>query len=193
MLFRSKYQTGFDEPLLHTMFVDKKLSGVKAVQTLSRLNRTCFGKDDTFVLDFVNSAEDIRAAFAPYYDCLLYTSFAVVDRQSRRVIGSAGYTGRHRSEFPAPDGEIGYSLHPDFWGQGLMGEAMEALLRLGFEKLGLASVWCSHYTENYRSRRVIEKSGLRFQMEALVLDEPTGKEKPARFYVITRGDWMSRG
>lgn len=50
------------------MFVDKKLSGVKAVQTLSRLNRTCFGKEDTFVLDFVNSAEDIRAAFAPYYE-----------------------------------------------------------------------------------------------------------------------------
>ena len=74
LLVAEKYQTGFDEPLLHTMFVDKKLSGVKAVQTLSRLNRTCFGKEDTFVLDFVNSAEDIRAAFAPYYDCLLYTS-----------------------------------------------------------------------------------------------------------------------
>ncbi|OUQ78897.1 GNAT family N-acetyltransferase [Flavonifractor sp. An100] len=118
--------------------------------------------------------------------------FAVVDRQSGRVIGSAGYTGRHRPEFPAPDGEIGYSLHPDFWGRGLMGEAMEVLLRLGFEELEFASVWCSHYTENHRSRRVIEKSGLRFQMEALVLDEPTGKEKPARFYVITREDWMSR-
>jgi len=58
----------FDEPLLHTMFVDKKLSGVKAVQTLSRLNRTRFGKEDTFVLDFVNSAEDIQAAFSPYYE-----------------------------------------------------------------------------------------------------------------------------
>ena len=68
LLVAEKYQTGFDEPLLHTMFVDKKLSGVKAVQTLSRLNRTCFGKDGTFVLDFVNSAEDIRAAFAPYYE-----------------------------------------------------------------------------------------------------------------------------
>ena len=54
LLVAEKYQTGFDEPLLHTMFVDKKLSGVKAVQTLSRLNRTCFGKDDTFVLDFVS-------------------------------------------------------------------------------------------------------------------------------------------
>lgn len=54
LLVAEKYQTGFDEPLLHTMFVDKKLSGVKTVQTLSRLNRTCFGKEDTFVLDFVN-------------------------------------------------------------------------------------------------------------------------------------------
>lgn len=60
--------TGFDEPLLHTMFVDKKLSGVKAVQTLSRLNRTTRGKVDTFVLDFVNSAEDIKASFEPFYE-----------------------------------------------------------------------------------------------------------------------------
>ena len=57
LIVAEKYQTGFDEPLLHTMFVDKKLSGVKAVQTLSRLNRTARGKQDTFVLDFVNSAE----------------------------------------------------------------------------------------------------------------------------------------
>ena len=68
LLVAEKYQTGFDEPLLHTMFVDKKLHGVKAVQTLSRLNRTCFGKEDTFVLDFVNTAEEIRASFAPYYE-----------------------------------------------------------------------------------------------------------------------------
>ena len=68
LIVAEKYQTGFDEPLLHTMFVDKKLSGVKAVQTLSRLNRTMRGKVDTFVLDFVNSAEDIRKAFEPYYE-----------------------------------------------------------------------------------------------------------------------------
>lgn len=68
LIVAEKYQTGFDEPLLHTMFVDKKLSGVKAVQTLSRLNRTCRGKQDTFVLDFVNSTEDIRKAFEPYYE-----------------------------------------------------------------------------------------------------------------------------
>mgnify|MGYP001209312431 CR=1 FL=1 len=68
LLVAEKYQTGFDEPLLHTMYVDKKLDGVKAVQTLSRLNRTCKGKNDTFVLDFVNEAEDIKKAFEPYYE-----------------------------------------------------------------------------------------------------------------------------
>lgn len=68
LVVAEKYQTGFDEPLLHTMFVDKKLSGVKAVQTLSRLNRTAPGKVDTFVLDFVNSAEDIKNSFEPFYE-----------------------------------------------------------------------------------------------------------------------------
>ena len=67
LIVAEKYQTGFDEPLLHTMIVDKKLKGVKAVQTLSRLNRTCPGKTDTFVLDFVNKAEDIQKAFQPFY------------------------------------------------------------------------------------------------------------------------------
>ena len=68
LIVAEKYQTGFDEPLLHTMFVDKKLEGVKAVQTLSRLNRCCSGKYDTFVLDFVNTKEDIQKSFAPYYE-----------------------------------------------------------------------------------------------------------------------------
>ncbi|PRD10420.1 restriction endonuclease subunit R [Bacillus sp. MYb56] len=68
LLVAEKYQTGFDEPLLHTMYVDKKLDGVKAVQTLSRLNRICKGKNDTFILDFVNDAEDIQKAFQPYYE-----------------------------------------------------------------------------------------------------------------------------
>ena len=67
LIVAEKYQTGFDEPLLHTMIVDKKLRGVKAVQTLSRLNRTCKGKTDTFVLDFINTKEDIQEAFQPFY------------------------------------------------------------------------------------------------------------------------------
>jgi type I restriction enzyme R subunit len=67
LIVANKFQTGFDEPLLHTMYVDKKLSGVTAVQTLSRLNRTHSEKKDTYILDFVNDAEDIKNAFEPYY------------------------------------------------------------------------------------------------------------------------------
>jgi len=67
LIVAEKYQTGFDQPLLHTMYVDKKLSGVKAVQTISRINRMCEGKTETFVLDFVNSRADIESAFQDYY------------------------------------------------------------------------------------------------------------------------------
>ncbi|MCD6322048.1 MAG: type I restriction endonuclease subunit R, partial [Clostridiales bacterium] len=68
LIVADKYQTGFDQPLLHTLYVDKPLSGVKAVQTLSRLNRTTPGKDDTFVLDFINDREIILKSFQPYYE-----------------------------------------------------------------------------------------------------------------------------
>jgi type I restriction enzyme R subunit len=68
LIVADKYQTGFDQPLLHTLYVDKALSGVKAVQTLSRLNRTAPGKEDTFVLDFVNDRQTILDSFQPYYE-----------------------------------------------------------------------------------------------------------------------------
>lgn len=67
LIVANMYQTGFDEPWLHTMFVDKKLGGASTVQTLSRLNRTCSGKDSTMILDFVNSPEDIQQDFQEYY------------------------------------------------------------------------------------------------------------------------------
>jgi len=68
LVVAEKYQTGFDQPLLHTMYVDKKLDGIKAVQTLSRLNRIHIDKDDTFILDFVNEPEEIRESFRPFYE-----------------------------------------------------------------------------------------------------------------------------
>ena len=67
LVVADKYQTGFDQPLLYAMYVDKALGGVAAVQTLSRLNRTCDGKDGTFVLDFRNDGDQLRQAFARYY------------------------------------------------------------------------------------------------------------------------------
>ena len=73
LIAANKFQTGFDQPLLHTMYVDKKLGGVMAVQTLSRLNRMHKGKDDTMVLDFANHEEEIQKAFQPYYDKAILT------------------------------------------------------------------------------------------------------------------------
>ena len=67
LICADKFQTGYDEPLLHTMYVDKTLSGIKAVQTLSRLNRAHPQKHDAFVLDFLNDADTIRDAFADFY------------------------------------------------------------------------------------------------------------------------------
>lgn len=72
LIVANKFQTGFDQPLLHTMYVDKKLGGVNAVQTLSRLNRTLPpAKKGTMVLDFANDADTIKAAFEPYYETTL--------------------------------------------------------------------------------------------------------------------------
>lgn len=68
LLVAEKYQTGFDQPLLHTMYIDKRLAGIQAVQTLSRLNRIHPLKEDTFVLDFVNSQDEIKDAFKQYYE-----------------------------------------------------------------------------------------------------------------------------
>ena len=68
LVVAEKFQTGFDQPLLSAMYVDKRLAGIQAVQTLSRLNRTCPGKDKTFVLDFVNEADEIEKAFQQFYE-----------------------------------------------------------------------------------------------------------------------------
>jgi type I restriction enzyme R subunit len=68
LLVAEKYQTGFDQPLLHTMYVDRRLAGIQAVQTLSRLNRIHPLKEDTFILDFVNERDEIREAFKTYYE-----------------------------------------------------------------------------------------------------------------------------
>ena len=68
LVVADKFQTGFDQPLLHTMFVDRKLGGVQCIQTLSRLNRCHPDKQDTLIIDFVNKHEDIKAAFEDYYD-----------------------------------------------------------------------------------------------------------------------------
>jgi len=68
LLVAEKYQTGFDQPLLHTLYLDKRIAGIQAVQTLSRFNRIHPLKEDTFVLDFVNDPDEIQEAFRQYYE-----------------------------------------------------------------------------------------------------------------------------
>ena len=80
LIVANKYQTGFDEPLLQTMYVDKKLSSVQCVQTLSRLNRTKTGKVNAFVLDFVNEPDDIVHAFQPFYNTTILTEATEPDK-----------------------------------------------------------------------------------------------------------------
>ncbi len=87
LIVANKFQTGFDQPLLHTMYVDKKLGGVNAVQTLSRLNRVHPDKSETMVLDFANDADEIRMAFQPYYEKTILSEATdpnlLYDRQTR--------------------------------------------------------------------------------------------------------------
>ena len=104
LIVANKYQTGFDQPLLHTMYVDKKLGGVNAVQTLSRLNRVYPGKQETMVLDFANEAEEIQAAFQPYYERTLLSQETdpnlLYDRQ-QELAGYHFYSESEVSRFAA--------------------------------------------------------------------------------------------
>ena len=97
-----KFQTGYDEPLLHTMYVDKTLSGVKAVQTLSRLNRAHPGKHDVFVLDFLNDADAIRRAFADFHRATILSDETDPDKlhDLRADLDGAGvYTAEQVEDF----------------------------------------------------------------------------------------------
>ncbi len=93
-----KFQTGYDEPLLHTMYVDKVLSGIKAVQTISRLNRARPQKHDTFVLDFMNDAGGIGASFEPYYRTTILSEETDPDKLHDLKAGLDGYQVYNRDQ-----------------------------------------------------------------------------------------------
>lgn len=118
-------------------------------------------------------------------------TFAVVDKPSGKVIGSAGFVGRHQTALPGPDDEIGYALNPDFWGRGLMPEAVRELLRYGFEELGLRTIWCNHWQVNEKSRRVIEKCGFRYRFTGKTWEELMEEERTVCYYALTREEWQS--
>ena len=110
----------------------------------------------------------------------------------RTVIGSAGFVDRHKTLLPGPDDEIGYALSPDYWGRGLMPEAVEELLRYGFEELGLQTQWCGHYDFNDKSRRVVEKCGFRYRFTDRAWVELMGEERTELHYALTKEEWQAR-
>ena len=104
LIVADKFQTGFNQPLLHTMYVDKHMYGIKPVQTLSRLNRATRGKDDTFILDFKNSSDEIQEAFEPYYDGASLsdtTDLNVLDEIFRKTLSFDIITSEILKEFSA--------------------------------------------------------------------------------------------
>ena len=119
----------------------------------------------------------------------ILTMAASLKNISNGLLGSAGYVGRPRGE--GPSDELGYALSPDWWGRGLMPEVCLELLRYGFEDMGLGTVWCTHYGENGRSRRVIEKCGFVYAFTEKLTDE-FFPDRPTCFYFLTRQDWEGR-
>ena len=117
--------------------------------------------------------------------------FAVEERDSGLLVGSAGFTGRRRGQCPGPSDEIGYSFHPDRWGRGYATEAVRALLGHGFRDMGLSAVWATHYEGNDASRRVLEKCGFT-RLFAQTLTDDLG-EHVVQFCLLTREDWQGGG
>ena len=113
--------------------------------------------------------------------------FAMELRDTRRVVGSVGFVGLHPAGMQpgCPDDEIGYAISPACWGQGLMPEAVEAVLRLGFEEWNLRRIWRGHYAGNWRSCRVIRKCG--YDDVALL-----GETQLNYHYLQTREEWHDR-
>lgn len=132
------------------------------------------------------SREIIRTVFAAP------DVYAVVEKQSGKVIGSAGFVGGHYPELPEPSDEIGYALSPAYWGRGLIPEAVEELLRYGFEQLGLAAIWCNHYDGNRKSRRVIEKCGFVYRFSRETEVALMNQRRLTHFYALTKEEWQSR-
>ncbi|MCI8477048.1 MAG: GNAT family N-acetyltransferase [Oscillospiraceae bacterium] len=118
------------------------------------------------------------------------STFAVVLKETGRVVGSCGFVGRSYPELPRPSDEIGYALSSAWWGQGLIPEAVQTLLEYGFGEMGLETIWCSHYAGNEKSKRVIEKNHFfyRFCREE---DVPLmGERRMTFFYALTKSEWL---
>ncbi len=120
--------------------------------------------------------------------------FAIELKEGRKVVGSVGFVHNHPAGARAacPDDEVGYALSPAYWGRGLAPEAVEAVLRYGFEALGLRRIWCGHYAGNWKSRRCMEKCGFRYQFSRFTNVELMRERRETYFYLLTEEAWRER-
>lgn len=121
--------------------------------------------------------------------------YAIVLQEEQKVIGSIGLHNRKPDAALATleQREIGYILHPNYWGRGIVPEAVQAVLAYGFQQLGLDLVWCGHFESNDKSKRVVEKCQFQYRFrreETLRLLD--NKKEMTLYYAITREDYMNR-
>lgn len=119
-------------------------------------------------------------------------TMAVIRKADGRLIGSAGFVGKHRTELGTPSEEVGYSLARDCWGQGLIPEAVEAILRHSFVDLGYAAIWAAYYDGNRKSKRVMQKCGMTYRLSRVEPVEQLGETRLAHYFAITRREWEGR-
>ncbi len=136
-----------------------------------------------------NSAEIIRTVFsAP-------ETYAVCLKEDNRAIGSIGLMigARSDKEIPDTEGEIGYWIGVPFWGKGLIPEAVQELVRHGFEDLKLDKIWCGHFDGNEKSKRVQEKCGFTWHHTRKdIYCELMGDIRTEQITCLTRDDWLSQ-
>ena len=136
--------------------------------------------------DVEESRRVIREIFLPS------RTLAVVRRADGRLIGSAGFVGKHRRELGIPSEEIGYSLARDCWGQGLIPEAVEAIMENAFTALGYQALWAAYYDGNRKSKRVMLKCGMTYRLSRVEPVEQLGETRLAHYFAITRREWERR-
>ena len=136
--------------------------------------------------DVAESRRVIETIFLPA------DTLAVVRRADGRLIGSAGFVGKHRTELGEPSEEVGYSLARDCWGQGLIPEAVEAILRHAFGELGYAAIWAAYYDGNRKSKRVMQKCGMTYRLSRTEAVEQLGETRLAHYFAVTKREWERR-
>ena len=116
-------------------------------------------------------------------------TLAVIRKSDGRLIGSAGFVDKHRTELGTPSEEVGYSLALDCWGQGLIPEAVGEILRHAFADLGYAAIWAAYYDGNNKSKRVMQKCGMTYRLSRVEPVLQLNETRLAHYFAITRREW----